>query len=137
MPPTSTDIKSPDQMRGQRHHHVLDATTYLLAYDPASDDQDLLVAAYHLLRAHTWHKTLTGQPSRGVDLPALRAAASELGNALNTFDTLIRHHNAARRSIDQADQAAATLRTDLQGRVDATRQLLNRGPGTEADNAAA
>lgn len=116
-------------MPGQRRLHVLDPTSYLLAYDPATEDQDLLLAAYHLLRAHTWHKALAGQPRGGVDLPALRTAAAELGRALDSFDTLTRHHNAARRSIDQADKAAAALRTDLQTRIHAARQLLNSTPG--------
>src|SRR5690606_31641910 len=91
-------VKTPEQMPHQRRLHVLDPTTYLLAYDPTTDDRDLLLAAYHLLRAHAWQKALVSRPHRGIDVAALRATAADLANALNAFDVLTRHHNAARRS---------------------------------------
>ena len=115
-------------MPGQRRLHVLDPTTYLLAYDPAIDDQDLLVAAYHLLRTQAWHTACTPASRTSIDLRGTPAAVTDLAEALDGFDSLTRHHNAARRSIDQADKACTALRADLRNRSEALHQLLHPKP---------
>jgi len=64
-----------EQMPGQRRLHLLSPTTFLLAYDPARDETDLLAAAYALLRAQTWAQVLSQhKPAHQIDLPALRTA---------------------------------------------------------------
>lgn len=118
-------VKSTSQMPGQRRLHALDASTYLLAYDPSVDAPDLLTAVYHLLRAQAWHTALAdGRPGDGVDLGRLKTAITDLAGALDGFDALTRHSGAARRSLDQLDKAAGALRADIRGRVEATLDCL-------------
>lgn len=69
-----------------------------------------------------------------MDLPALRSMLADVTNGLDGFDGLTHHHNPARRSLDQADQAVAALRTDLRSKAEALHQL-SALPAT-AENAA-
>ena len=121
-------------MPGQRRLHALDAGTYLLAYDPDTDEPDLLVAVFHLLRAQAWHTTLaSGSGRHDVDLGRLKSTVTALADALTGFDALTRHTNAARRSLDQLDKSASNLRGDLHGRVQATLDALTpRGEAAAA-----
>lgn len=118
-------LKSTDQMPGQRRLHALDASTYLIAYDPAVDDADLLTAVFHLLRAQAWHNAFadSGDTSE-INLGQLKTAITDLAGALDGFDTLTRHSATARRSLDQLDKTATSLRADLRARAQATLDLL-------------
>lgn len=122
-------VKTIEQMPGQRRLHVLSPTAYLLAYDPTTDGHDLLQATYHLLRSQAWAATLASAPTgHAVDLAALCGSLAHLTTAIDTFDTLTRHHNAAKRSIDAAEKATNGLRADLHARVETTRKLLQPAP---------
>ena len=122
-------------MPGQRRLHLLSPTSYLLAYDPAHDDTDLLAAAYALLRAHTWTDVLAQQkPATTVDLPALRTALVAGLYALDGFDQISKHSNAARRSLDQLDKTSTNLRADLRDRIQTALSALAPAPAnTPAD----
>lgn len=84
------------------------------------------MAAYHLLRAQAWTTVLQTQHGHEVDLGVLRSGIADTLAALAGFEAVTRHTAGAKKSLDQLDSALSSLRSDLQGRLAATLQLLNK-----------
>lgn len=136
-------LRSPEQMPGSpRRLHVLSPTSYLVAYDPATDDADLLAAALLLLKAQAWATVLEHHGDADVDLTALRSGLADALEALTGFDTLTRHATSARKQLDELDKTTLALRTGLRSRLEATLRLLDpattaTGPADPANASAA
>jgi hypothetical protein len=105
---------------------VLDDTSIVLGWDPDSDDDQLAIAAYHLLRLTArQHARRSDGP---VDLDAVRTQIDDLRQALAPIDGLERHAGTADKAVARIRATAATLKADLIERITRLDTTLSTGP---------
>jgi hypothetical protein len=124
-------VRRVEQMPGgPRRLHVLNPTSYIVAYDPsAGDDPALVTAAYLLLKAHAWAAVLEDHGEHEIDLAALRAGLADSLEALAGFDSLTKTTAGARKQLDELDKTTTSLRASLRNRLEATLRLLDPTTG--------
>ena len=119
-------VRDPDRMPGGRRRVlVLDPLRVVVAWDPATDPDDVLAAAYALVRASAVQAVLAGTGGDD-DRAELVRAVREAHGALDGFDSLERATGTARRGLEDLAKATDTLRAVLHAHL--IRGLRLTGP---------
>lgn len=127
-------VKGVEHMPGGDRLRVIDPLTYVVAYDPEVDDEDLILAAYQLLRAQAACVTLEGEGE--IDVAALR---TQLTNGLESLTRLEKIRKAAEQAKNQVNTIvtnATALREDLETCLQRALRLIN-GATSDRDEAEA
>lgn len=120
-------VRSCELMPGGDRLRVIDSLTYILAFDPASDDDELLLAAYQLLRIQALSQL--SDAGDEVDVLAVQKCVAKALEALADFDKITR---AARLAINQVGGIATTadgLREELVRSLQTALALLTSSSG--------
>lgn len=110
-------VRDPARMPGGRRRVlVLDPLNVVVAWDPARDPDDVLAAAYVLVRAAAVQAALAGTGD-DEDRAALVRAVRDAYAALDGFDALDRATGTARRGLEDLSKAAEALKAALHGHL--------------------
>lgn len=119
-------VKGTEHMPGRCRVRVLDRLNILVAYDPATDDEDMLLAALHLLRVQAACAAVEGSGD-DLDVAAVRECVDASLGLLDDFDKVERAGNAAQRGLDDVRKHALKLRQDLLERLARALRLIDAG----------
>ena len=123
-------VADPTLMPGGRLVHILSPLDVLVCLRPGTDDEQVLAAAYALLRVQAVTTVLADEGGDGVDLAAVRAAVAGTVEALAGFDAIDRAASGARKSLEQVARGASELRAELVDRLARAARLLEQAPGS-------
>jgi hypothetical protein len=112
-----------DLVPGGDRLRVIDPFTYVLAFDPAIDDDDLLIAAYQLLR--TQALCSESEASGEVDLAGLQKKIAKALEHLGDFDKLMKASRQAAIQVGVVSTTAEKLREDLKRTLQGALELLD------------
>ncbi|MCA1712556.1 MAG: hypothetical protein LC789_13360, partial [Actinobacteria bacterium] len=120
-------VRGAARMPGGRRVHVIDACNIVVAWDPADDGDDLLCAAYLLVRAGAVQAALAGSGD-DVDRAAIAETLAAAYAALAGFDAVDKAAGTARRGLDDLGRAADALRATLHGHLARGLRLASPAP---------
>jgi hypothetical protein len=104
-------VKGTEHMPGGDRLRLLDPLTYVVAFDPATDSDDLLLAAYQLLRMHAVTAVLGADSD--IDVAALRVQLDKAVATLGQIDTITGAAEKAKANLGTITATATRLRDDL------------------------
>ena len=104
-------VKGTEHMPGGDRLRLLDALTYVVAFDPATDTDDLLLAAYQLLRMHAVTTVLGADAD--IDVAALRVQLGKAVSTLGQIDAITGAAEKAKANLGTITATATRLRDDL------------------------
>lgn len=116
-------VKGTSHMPNGSRIRVIDPLTILVAYDPAVDDEGLVAAAFHLVRAQA--ACIVHEGDADVDVAAIRSYLSTAAGLLVQFDKITKSATQARTHIDAVRTTADKLREDLLGCLQRALRLLD------------
>jgi hypothetical protein len=124
-------VRGVEHMPGNDRLRVIDPLSFVMAFDPEIDDDDLLLAAYQLLRAQAACVALEGAGE--VDAGALRSQLAEAMDSLGRFDRVSRATEQAKAHLTTISLEAGRLREDLAAHlVRCLRLVGSKDPAKEA-----
>ena len=102
----------PEQVPGHQHVFILDPLHIVVAFDPTEDDEAVLYAVYHLVRAQATALVLDGAEQE-FDVTALQQNLSKATDLLDDFEKVDRAVIGARRQLDDIEKAGKKLHANL------------------------
>lgn len=115
--------KHTEQVPGHQRLFILDPLHIVLAFDPEIDDESVLYAVYHLIRAQATAATLDGLEQE-FDITALQLKLSKAIDLLDAFDKIDRSLINARRQLDDIDKTGKKLHSALVTTLEEANAIL-------------
>lgn len=112
---------------GGRRVLVLDPLNVVVAFDPETDDSDIITAAYHLLRAQAACVVLEGE-SDELDTASIRARLASAIEDVDRLGKIDRAAGSARKSLDEIVEVAHRAREAVDNHVRAALLLIEGAP---------
>jgi hypothetical protein len=110
-------------MPGHDRIRVIDPLTFILAFDPETDAEDLLVAAVQLLRTQAVCVEL--ESDADVDIAGIRSHLGAAVDLLTQFDKVTKALSQAGASLETVRSTATKLRNDLMDRLQRGLRLVD------------
>jgi hypothetical protein len=123
--------RSIDHVPGDKRVLILDPLNIVVVFDPEHDNEDLLAATYHLLRAQAACTALDGVDD-GLDIVGLRRHLAAAFDVLVEFDKIERATGNARKNLDDISKTALKLSTTLDSQLRGALTLLDSAAQSDA-----